>query len=94
MDSEGAVCSSSSNESVIEANDDIYTEESDEEGGVVLVPRKPSSGHGGESLNSDPVSSGLALNSVFCTTYLHPCCRLSTVYSSSCQVVHVILLNL
>jgi len=33
------VCSSSSNESVIDSESDIYTEESDEEGGVVLVPK-------------------------------------------------------
>lgn len=37
-DSSG-VCSSSSNESVIDSESDIYTEESGEEGGVVLVPK-------------------------------------------------------
>ena len=37
-DSSG-VCSSSSNESVIDSESDIYTDESDEEGGVVLVPK-------------------------------------------------------
>ena len=37
-DSSG-VYSSSSNESVIDNESDIYTEESDEEGGVVLVPK-------------------------------------------------------
>ena len=65
MDSERECCSSS-NESVLESDNDIYTEESDEEGGAVLVPRKTSSRHGGESQNqTDLVSTAALATEVF-----------------------------